>query len=185
MYLLLLKRADQVEQFYRPSSGLPLTVFWTPLAPTNEQVREHGDKWVEWVRRQVSQKYAPHAPVACREMMRVLTVVAIMPLRLNIPCEGAVEHPLEEIINISMHAQRYCRVTNSLNTSDLAEPATMFMVVSVSSLFLSRQVATASQLRSARPIGRDTVQGTNACRHLNRLVRTFGPPVNSVERSRP
>lgn len=56
VYLLLLKRATEVEAFYRPSHGLEFTAFWSPLAPTNEQVHERDDKWVEWVRERVARK---------------------------------------------------------------------------------------------------------------------------------
>jgi len=56
MYLLMLKTANEVEPFYRPSHGRPFTAFWAPLAPTNEQVHERDDKWVNWVRQQVNAK---------------------------------------------------------------------------------------------------------------------------------
>jgi len=56
LYLLLLKTASEVEPFYRPAHGLPFTAFWTPLAPTNEQVHERDDKWVDWVRQRVGPK---------------------------------------------------------------------------------------------------------------------------------
>jgi hypothetical protein len=55
-YLLLLKTADEVEQYYRPAHGRPFTAYWTPLAPTNEQVHERDDKWVDWVRQRVNAK---------------------------------------------------------------------------------------------------------------------------------
>jgi hypothetical protein len=56
VYLLLLKAANEVEAYYRPSNGGALTAYWTPLAPTNEQVHERDDRWVEWVRQRVGAK---------------------------------------------------------------------------------------------------------------------------------
>jgi hypothetical protein len=57
-YLLLLKAADEVEAYYRPSPGIPFTAYWTPLAPTNEQVHERDDQWVAWVRQRVKESHA-------------------------------------------------------------------------------------------------------------------------------
>jgi hypothetical protein len=54
LYLLLLQNADDVVPFYRSSHGLPFTAFWSPLAPTNEQVHGRDDKWVEWVRQRAA-----------------------------------------------------------------------------------------------------------------------------------
>jgi len=56
-YLLLLKAANEVEQYYRPPHGRPFTAYWTPLAPTNEQVHERDDRWVDWVRQRVDARF--------------------------------------------------------------------------------------------------------------------------------
>ena len=53
LYLLLLKAANDVHPSYRPSHGLPFTAYWSPLAPTNEQVHGRTDQWVAWVRKQI------------------------------------------------------------------------------------------------------------------------------------
>jgi hypothetical protein len=53
LYLLLLKAANDVHPAYRPSRHLPFTAYWSPLSPTNEQVRGRDDKWVTWVRKQI------------------------------------------------------------------------------------------------------------------------------------
>jgi len=56
VYLLLLQAANEVERYYRPQHGRPFTAYWTPLAPTNEQVHERDDKWLDWVRQRVNVK---------------------------------------------------------------------------------------------------------------------------------
>lgn len=53
LYLLLLKAANDVHPAYRPSHRLPFTAYWSPLAPTNEQVHGRDDQWVVWVREQI------------------------------------------------------------------------------------------------------------------------------------
>lgn len=45
-YLLFLKRAGH-PAFAQPDE---LTPYWAPLAPTNEQLFNPGDRWEEWVR---------------------------------------------------------------------------------------------------------------------------------------
>jgi hypothetical protein len=49
-YLLLLNRADH--QAYAQRNQL--TPYWSPLAPTNEQVFGDADRWLQWVEAQLA-----------------------------------------------------------------------------------------------------------------------------------
>ena len=54
LYMLLLKSTAEVLPLSAGSSATRYIPYWEPLAPTNEQVRGPDDRWVIWIRRQLS-----------------------------------------------------------------------------------------------------------------------------------
>jgi hypothetical protein len=60
-YLLLLRRGDH-QSFAQPND---LTPYWTPLAPTNEQLFGDEDPWLRWVSAEIKNRSAgvPNEPL--------------------------------------------------------------------------------------------------------------------------